>query len=52
MTLLREIHNAAVDADTSVAVVLRKCKILATRLKHEPFKTWVEKELNGYTDRS
>lgn len=49
MTLLREIQNAAVDADTSVAVVLRKCKILAARLKHEPFKIWVEKELNGYT---
>lgn len=48
MTLLREIQNAAVDADTSVAVVLRKCKILAARLKHEPFKIWVEKELNGY----
>jgi hypothetical protein len=49
MTLLRDIQNAAVDADTSVAVVLRKCKILAARLKHEPFKAWVEKELNGYT---
>jgi hypothetical protein len=49
MTLLREIQNAAIDANTSVAVVLRKCKILAARLKHEPFKIWVEKELNGYT---
>src|SRR6266550_378654 len=48
MTLLREIQNAAVDADTSVAVVLRKCKILAARLRHEPFKVWVENELNGY----
>ena len=45
MTLLREIQN---DADTSVAVVLRKCKILAARLRHEPFKVWVENELNGY----
>jgi hypothetical protein len=48
MTLLREIQNAALDADTSVAVVLRKCKILAARLRHEPFKVWVENELNGY----
>jgi AbiTii len=47
MSLLTEIRDAAVDAKT-VAVALRKAKILAARLKNEPFKTWVDRELNGY----
>jgi hypothetical protein len=49
MSLLREIQDAAVDPSTSIAVVLRKCMILASRLGHEPFKTWVDEELNGYS---
>jgi hypothetical protein len=49
MSLLREIQNAAVDpAATPLAVVLRKCMILASRLGHAPFKAWVDEELNGY----
>lgn len=48
MSLLREIQDAAVDASTPLADVLRKCMILAARLDHEPFKKWVDEELNGY----
>jgi hypothetical protein len=48
MSLLREIQDAAVDATTPLAVVLRKCMILAARLGHEPFKKWVDEELDGY----
>jgi hypothetical protein len=48
MSLLREIQDAAVDVSTPLAVVLRKCMILAARLGHEPFKKWVDEELNGY----
>jgi len=48
MSLLREIQDAAVDATTPLAVVLRKCMLLAARLGHEPFKKWVDQELNGY----
>src|SRR5438128_9857038 len=40
VSLLREIQEAAVDAKTPLAVVLRKCMILAARLGHEPFKKW------------
>lgn len=29
-------------------MLLRKCKILAARLDHQPFAEWVEWELNGY----
>lgn len=48
MSLLREIQNAATDSSSNLATVLRKCRILAARLHNEPFKEWVDKELNGY----
>jgi hypothetical protein len=48
MSLLQEIQKDAVDASVDVSVLLRKCKILATRLKHDKFNKWVESELNGY----
>src|SRR5205809_1659478 len=48
VSLLREIEDAAIDANTSLAVVLRKCMVLAARLGHGPFKKWVDDELNGY----
>ena len=50
MSLLREIQEAAVSETTSVATVLRKCRILAARLKHDDLKTWVLYELDGYPD--
>lgn len=34
----------------AVSTLLRKCKILATRLHHQPLDEWVENELNGYPD--
>jgi hypothetical protein len=48
MSLLRDIQNAAVDPNTDVATLLRKCMILAARLKSDDFKRWVDHELNGY----
>ena len=48
MSLLRDIQNAAVDTNTDVATLLRKCKILAVRLESDEFKRWVDHELNGY----
>lgn len=50
MTLLREIQDAAVDASTSVATLLRKCKLLAARLGATELAQWVESELDGYPD--
>lgn len=49
MSLLQEIQSDAVDANVDISVVLRKCKVLAARLGNEEFKSWVERELNGYT---
>ena len=51
MGLLEDIEDAAVDSTVDLSVVLRKCKILASRLGHEPFNRWVEQELNGYASK-
>jgi hypothetical protein len=48
VSLLREIQEAAIDAKTPLAVVLRKSMLLAARLGHEPFKKWIHDELDGY----
>jgi hypothetical protein len=48
MSLLQDIQDAAIEADVAVSVVLRKCRVLATRLKNAQFAAWVEQELNGY----
>lgn len=50
MSLLREIQDAAIDSKTDLAVLLRKCKVLAARLGSPEFKQWVENELSGYDD--
>jgi hypothetical protein len=52
MSLLTEIQAAATDPSQSTADLLRKCQILAFRLRHEPFKQWVSHELNGYPDEA
>lgn len=51
MSLLREIQDAAVSSKTRVSDLLRRCKILAARLKSEELAQWVEHELNGYPSR-
>jgi len=51
MTLLREIQADAVNPNIDLPTLLRKCKILATRLKNEAFKHWIENELDGYKDK-
>ncbi len=50
MSLLRDIQETAVSADSDVATLLRKCKILAVRLGNTEFRKWVDQELNGYDD--
>lgn len=52
MSLLRDIQATAVESDSDVATLLRKCKILAVRLGNNDFKRWVDQELNGYSDIS
>ena len=52
MTLLHEIQAAASDDSTSLSSVLRRCQILAARLRYQPLKLWVEMESNGYQPRA
>lgn len=52
MSFLRDIQTAATDDTTDIAALLRKCLILAVRLRSDELRSWVEKELNGYGDRS
>ena len=51
MSLLRKIQDAAIDSKTELATMLRMCKVLAVRLGHDAFKSWVDQELNGYTSK-
>ena len=50
MSLLRDIQTDLSTSGVDVATILRKCKILAARLKSDEFAAWVECELNGYPD--
>ncbi len=50
MSLLRDIQAAAIDEQSQVATLLRKCKVLAARLGSEEFARWIDNELNGYTN--
>lgn len=50
MSLLREIQDAAASDEVPVTTLLRKARILATRLHHEPLQRWVTSELEGYAD--
>ena len=48
MSLLREIQNQAIDGKSDRESLLRRCRVLAARLKHDDFKKWVQHELDGY----
>ncbi len=48
MTLLRDIQSSAIDSESKLSDLLRKCKVLAYRLQHDELSQWVEYELNGY----
>ena len=50
MSLIEDIQNAAVDSNSDLATILRKCKLLAARLGSQPLEDWLLWELNGYPD--
>jgi hypothetical protein len=50
MSLLQEIQDAAIDSHADLSTLLRKCRVLAARLKNDEFKSWVQHELDGYPD--
>jgi AbiTii len=48
VSLIAEIQKAAVEKDTDLATLLRKCKVLAAHLGSVPLEDWVLHESNGY----
>ncbi|MBU4277584.1 MAG: hypothetical protein KKC30_12650 [Proteobacteria bacterium] len=48
MSLLEDIHEAAVNGDSDLSTLLRKCKVLASRLGSKPLEDWLIWESNGY----
>ena len=48
MTLLQEILDAAVRSEVPLTDLLRRCKVLSSRLRHAELGTWADHELNGY----
>ena len=50
MSLVLELQSASTDKTNDISDLLRKCLLVATKLKFEEFKTWVNCELHGYQD--
>ena len=50
MTLLEDIQHSAIDGKSDLAELLRKCKLLAARLRSKPLEDWLIWESNGYPD--
>jgi len=48
MSLVEELQREALDPKVSVADLLRKALVVAVKLNLGKFRTWVERELNGY----
>ena len=49
-SLVEELQREALDPKVGVADLLRKALVVATKLNLRKFRSWVEKELNGYTN--
>lgn len=52
MKLINEIRDNIINENVSLSAALRKAKVLASILRDEEFKEWVNHELNGYPDGS
>src|SRR5215831_8545513 len=50
MSLVEDIQASAVDNNSDLGTVLRKCKLLAVRLGSQPLEEWLLWESNGYPD--
>ena len=50
MKLLEDIIESVTVSKKPVSDILRRCLVLAFKLKNETLKRWVEHELNGYGD--
>lgn len=51
-SLVLELQRDALNPEISVLVMLRKALVVARKLNIQEFQQWVEKELNGYPEKS
>lgn len=51
MKLVNDIIEQAIDDAVLLPVILRKCLVVATKLKNDRLKEWVLGELNGFDDK-
>lgn len=49
MKLLDSIIESVTETKEPISDILRRCLVLAHKLKNETFKEWVQQELNGYS---
>lgn len=49
MKLVDDIIQSVTEAEEPIARTLRRCLVLAYELNNETFKTWLQKELDGYS---
>jgi hypothetical protein len=52
VSLIQQLQNDILDPKTSLNTILRRAKVLASTLRNEEFKKWLDNELDGYRDRS
>lgn len=50
MNLVGELIDDIVNPQISLSSILRKAKVLASSLRNEEFKKWIDNELNGYNN--
>jgi hypothetical protein len=51
VSLIEEIQQEAVDSKCDLGALLRKCKVLAARLRSQPLEDWLIWESDGYPDK-
>lgn len=50
-SLLRELQNLATDDKAKTKTLLLKAQILAARIGHDDFETWLRREVDGYPEK-
>jgi len=50
-SLILELQKESIDSSVPILNLLRKALIVATKLKLQDFKQWIESEMNGYENR-
>lgn len=51
-SVILELQEAALNKSNDITDLLRKCLLVATKLKLDDFKNWINSELRGYTNNS